>query len=120
MKTFTSKTILFALTFAVVLATQSSSAAPPLPNPVLYMTGQEHIVVNGKQMTRFNYDVLNKDEYPVDMFAAAPSLPPCGTNTNAARTWVDFYDQNGKRLNGFCALGKPSDLGSIWFSMEAD
>ena len=120
MKTFTSKTGLFAVTFAVVLATQSSSAAPTLPNPVLFLTGQEPIIVNGKQMTRFNYDVFNKDAYPADMFAAAPNLPPCGTNTKAARTWVDFYDQNGKRLHGFCALGKPSDLGRIWFSLEAD
>ena len=47
------------------------------------------------------------------------TLPPCGNNTKAARTWVDFYDQSGKRLNGFCALSKPADLGSIWFALEA-
>jgi hypothetical protein len=45
-------------------------------------------------------------------------LPPCGKNTKAARTWVDFYDQSGKRLNGFCALSKPADLSGIWFAVE--
>ena len=52
-----------------------------------------------------------------------PHLPICRlavNNTKAARTWVDFYDQSGKRLNGFCALGKSSDLGKIWFALEVD
>jgi hypothetical protein len=31
---------------------------------------------------------------------------------------VDIYDQSGKRLNGFCALGKPADLNEIWFAIE--
>ncbi len=48
----------------------------------------------------------------------SPALPPCGANTKAARTWVDLYDQSGKRLNGFCALGKPADLNGIWFALE--
>ena len=120
MRSFTRKTILFAMTFAVVLATQTSSAAPALPNPVLFLIGQERVVINGKNMIRYTYDVLNKDEYPADLFAAAPRLPPCGTNTKAARTWVDIFDQSGKRLNGFCALAKPSDLGTIYFALEEE
>jgi len=120
MKSFTRKTILLAMTFAVALAAQSSSAAPPLPNPVLFFMGQEHVVINGKNMIRYTYDVFNKDAYPAELFAAAPGLPPCGANTKAARTWVDIYDQNGKRLNGFCALGKPADLDKIYFALEEE
>jgi len=120
MKRFTRKPILLAVPFAVVLAAQSSSAAPPLPNPVLFFIGQEHVVINGKNMIRYTYDVFNKDAYPAEMFAAAPGLPPCGTNTKASRTWVDIYDQNGKRLNGFCALGKPADLNKIYFALQEE
>ena len=120
MKRFTRKTILLAITFAIVLAAQSSSAAPPLPNPVLFLIGQEHVVISGKNMIRYTYDVLNKDSYPAELFAAAPGLPPCGNNTKAARTWVDVYDQSGKRLNGFCALGTPADLGKIYFALEEE
>lgn len=120
MKRFPRKPILLAVVFAVVLATQSSSAAPPLPNPILFITSQEYVTVSGKQVVRYHYDVFNKDAYPAENFAAAPNLPPCGSNTNASRTWVDFYDQRGKKLNGFCALGKPSDLGKIWVAFEAD
>lgn len=71
-------------------------------------------------MIRYRFDVFNKDAYPADMFAAAPALPPCGKNTKSSRTWVDIYDQSGKRLYGFCAFGKPSDLGSLWFALEED
>lgn len=120
MKSFGRKSLFFAMTFAVVLVTQTSSAAPVLPNPVLFMTGQEHVVISGKEMIRYHYDVFNKKEYPAELFAAAPNLPPCGSNANSSRTWVDIYGQNGKRLNGFCAFGKPSDLSQIWFALPVD
>jgi len=74
--------------------------------------------MNGKTFIRYTYDVFNKDDYPADLFAAAPNLPPCGKNTKASRTWVDIYDQGGKRLYGFCALGKPADLSNIYFALE--
>ena len=120
MKTFArKKTVLAVATLILVLATQSSAAAPVLPNPILYFLGAEYVEINGKQITRYRFDVLNKDQYPNDMFAASPALPPCGANTKAARTWVDLYDQSGKRLNGFCALGKSEDLNGIWFGLES-
>ena len=105
----------------VMLASKSAATAPPtLPNPVLYLLRQESYQQGGKQFTRYQYDVLNKADYPDALFAASPALPPCGKNTKASRTWVDFFDQRGKRLNGFCALGKASDLGGIWFALESD
>jgi hypothetical protein len=96
----------------------NSTAAAPLPNPILYLTGVEFFQASGKQFIRYQYDVLNKDAYPAAMFAAAPALPPCGNNTKASRTWVDIYNQSGKRLYGFCALSKPADLNGIWFALE--
>jgi len=101
-----------------LLATQRVASAPIVPNPVLYLTGTEIYQASGKQFIRYRYDVLNKTDYPADFFAAAPALPPCGKNTKASRTWVDFFDQSGKRLYGFCALSKPADLASIWFALE--
>ena len=112
------RTVLASVTLLLLLVTKGSANAPVLPNPVLYLLGQEFLTINGKQVTRYNFDVLNKSDYPDDLFAASPNLPPCGTNTKAARTWVDFYDQSGKRLTGFCALGKSGDLNGIWFSLE--
>ena len=118
MKSFTKRSLLAVTTLILILAVQGAASAPVLPNPILYFVGQEFLTINGKEVTRYNFDVLNKDAYPDDLFAASPNLPACGTNTKAARTWVDFYDQSGKRLNGFCALGKSADLNGIWFSLE--
>ena len=91
---------------------------PPIPNPVLYLTGQEAYSTGGKSFVRYRYDVSNSSSYPDAMFAPAPTLPPCGTNTKASRTWVDLFEQSGRRLHGFCALGKSSNLNSIWFALE--
>ncbi len=110
--------LLLPVLFLFTLATQSVASAPALPNPVLYLTGTQPFQQGGKQFIRYQFDVLNKDSYPAEMFAAAPALPPCGANTKSSRTWVDIYDQSGKRLYGFCALAKPSDLGKIWFALE--
>ncbi|MEY2584882.1 MAG: hypothetical protein QOD80_908 [Verrucomicrobiota bacterium] len=95
----------------------TANQGPP-PKPVLYLAGMEGFSTGGKNYIRLRYDVLNKADYPADMFAAAPSLPPCGSNTNASRTWVDFFDGGGRRIYGFCALSKPEDLGKIWIAYE--
>ncbi|HKP46940.1 MAG TPA: hypothetical protein VJT50_10090 [Pyrinomonadaceae bacterium] len=106
------------LLLLAISTAQIGSAAPPLPNPILYATGTDAYTANGKNWIRYSYDVLNKADYPDDMFAQAPALPPCGQNTHAARSWVDFFDSRGNRLYGFCALGKSADLHGIWFALE--
>jgi hypothetical protein len=101
-----------------IAATPVIQANLPPPKPVLYLIRTEPYTAGGKNWIRYRYDVANKAEYPAEMFAAAPALPPCGLNTNSSRTWVDFFDSTGKRLYGFCALGKPADLGLLWFAVE--
>ncbi len=108
---------LLALSLLVAIA-GPGAAQTALPNPVLYLTGMEFYTANGKDWVRYRFDVLNKDAYPAEMFAAAPNLPPCGNNAGSSRSWVDFFDSRGKRLYGFCALGSPANLGSIWFATE--
>lgn len=108
-----------ALIPALASMTAVQAAAAP-PTPVLYLTGIEHYAAGGKRWVRHRYDVINKQDYPAALFTPAPSLPPCGVNTNSSRTWVDFFDSRGKRLYGFCALTAPEQLGSIWFATEED
>ena len=111
--------LLGSLMLTMIVSDTTSHARPnPIPpNPVLYLISTEFYTTSGQDFIRYNYDVLNKDEYPDAMFAAAPALPPCGKNNKSSRTWVDFFDSRGKRLYGFCALGKPADLGKIWFAL---
>ena len=104
---------------AAALAGPMIGATPALaqPNPILWFLGAEYYTVNGQNFVRYRYDVFNKDQYPAAMFAPAPGLPPCGNNANSSRSWVDFFDSRGRRLYGFCALGSPNNLGSIWFAL---
>ena len=107
----------------IAIAIGSGSVAytqTKLPNPVLVFVGTEFYQASGKTFARYRYEVHNRDSYPDSLFAAAPALEPCGANTNASRTWVDFYDGRGKRLYGFCALKTHNDLEGIWFGLEAD
>jgi hypothetical protein len=114
-------TVLLASLVLTMLATGGvATMTPVLPNPVLAFMGQEYFEANGKQWTRYAYKVTNLEEYPNELFASAPELPPCGQNTRSSRTWVDFYEQNGKRLYGFCALGNRQGLAGLWFVLERD
>jgi hypothetical protein len=111
------------LTIVAGQANSRATAVTPnpalmLPNPVLYLTGTEAYTTGGKNWIRYKYDVFNKASYPDALFAPAPALPPCGKNTKSSRTWVDFFDSRGKRIYGFCALGKTEDLSSLWFALE--
>lgn len=112
--------LLFPVLLGVLLATQSVASAPVLPNPVLYLIGTEAFDQGGKHFIRYKYDVDNKAAYPDALFASAPALPPCGGNNKSSRTWIDIFDQRGKRLYGFCALTKSSDLNLLWFALEQD
>jgi len=112
--------LLFPVLLGLLISTQRVASAPILPNPVLYLMGTEAFQQGGKQLIRYKYDVDNKAAYPNEMFASAPALPPCGANTKSSRTWIDIYDQSGKRIYGFCALSKPGDLNQLWFALEED
>jgi len=107
------------LTAALVAITMGATPARAVPpNPILYLLGHEYYAVNGQNFVRYRYDVFNKDQYPAEMFAAAPGLPPCGSNTNSSRSWVDFFNaRTNQRIYGFCALGNPNNLGQIWFAL---
>ena len=119
-KTTSRLTILLGLVaIALVNATEvRAQATRSLPNPVLFFLGAEYYQAGGKSFVRYKYAIDNREAYPDAMFAAAPALPPCGQNTKASRTWVDFFQQDGKRLYGFCALKSNDDLMGIWFALE--
>jgi hypothetical protein len=97
-------------------AVPSQTGVPP--KPAINLAGAMIYQASGKDWVRHWYIVRNSAKFPADMFAIAPDLPPCGRNSNASRSWVDFYDSTGKRLYGFCALKKAADLRCLWFATE--
>ena len=114
----TKSLLLLVLLIALPFAAQAIVSAPSVPNPVIQFTGKETVKQGEKNFIRYHFDVFNKDQFPAEMFAAATNLPPCGMNTKSSRTWIDLYDQTGKRLYGFCAISKPADLNQLYFALE--
>ena len=108
--------IAFVVSGLVLVPVVVTSSTPP-PNPVLVLTGSEPYSAGGKQFLRLNYQIFNADSFPPEMWDPSPTLAPCGTNTKASRTWVDFYDQSGKRLFGFCAL-RATNFKHVWFPVD--
>jgi hypothetical protein len=107
------------LNWTVVVAGTFTRTPPPGVGltPQLVFTGSEFYTAGGSNWVRYKLGVTNWAAYPPEMFAPAPTLPPCGLNTNSSRTWVDIYDaSNNSRMYGFCGLGTPSDLNLIWFA----
>jgi len=96
---------------------RAAQAQPAVPNPAIRLIAIELYTAGGSEWLRHRFEVTNRASIPAELFAAAPNLPPCGTNTRSARTWVDFFDAQGKRLYGFCAIGSPGDLDKIWFAV---
>jgi hypothetical protein len=91
---------------------------PNLPTPNLLYTGAEDVTGgDGNLYTLYRLEVTNSADFPDELFAPAPYLPPCGGNPSASRTWVEIYDNNDNNLYGFCALSSSSGLKSIWFGL---
>ena len=97
--------------------TSDHSCYTTFPEPQIALVGMESYTASGGQFTRYKLAVVNRDDYPAELFQAAPDLPPCGSNTNAARAWVNIYDQNRDYIYGFCSLGSPADLADLWFAV---
>jgi len=110
---------MFAALAMLTFATARGVEAQTLPAPQIEFGGTEDYEAGGKQWTRYQLLLLNRSAYANELFAPAPDLPPCGTNQNSARTWVDIFNRQGrKRIYGFCSLKVSEDLANLWFAVE--
>lgn len=111
--------VLLGAMFAVLISGAAPATAQSTLLPRLRYVGSEAYTTSAGAFTRWRFDVENKADFPAQIFVAAPNLPPCGRNTSSSRTWVDFFDDTGQRLYGFCALSSPDGLGGLWFATPA-
>lgn len=96
----------------------SEACTSDIPTPVIIFQGSEDYTSVGEEFTRYRISVSNWDQFPDELFAISPDLPPCGLNTNSSRTWIDIYGDQ-IRLYGFCALSSSSSLNDLlWFATK--
>jgi hypothetical protein len=89
------------------------AGAYPLPNPVLVYGGPRTEGTGERYLQITNYR-----EYPDELFVVAPTLPPCGSNPQASRTWVYVHDSTGSVLDRFCTLESSSGLSTLLITLS--
>ena len=96
---------------------QDCSALEGLPKPIIRFADNYDSNAAGAWYTYYQIPVINWSDYPDSLFALSPDLPPCGSNTNASRTWANIRDGSGNFLYGFCGLTGAGELTDLWFAL---
>ena len=86
--------------------------APTLRTPVVqYLRTDSMPDVYGTLYRYHHFAITNAAAYAPELFAPSPNLPPCGLNTNSARTWMQIYSNPSgpfQQVYGYCGLSNLS------------
>src|SRR2546423_15584417 len=97
-----------------VSANLQAQCGPPLPTPrvaFLYKVVEPGFV-------RYWFTVTNRATFNNVFFTPSPNLPPCGLNTNAARTGLRIFNgQTNAYIYGYCALPNNAAMAKLWFAV---
>ncbi|HUR82037.1 MAG TPA: hypothetical protein VM733_14830 [Thermoanaerobaculia bacterium] len=99
---------------AAALPSFAQCNTPPFPVPVVSYTG----MTVEPNFNRYHFAVKNYAQFSDLLFVKSPTLPPCGLNTEASRTWVDIFRANGTRIYGYCAIHDNAQLLRLSFAIK--
>ena len=106
---------IFLITLSAVFVGQD------LPNPKLkFIRAKDVVLDSGMRFRMYEIEVVNRAEFPNELFVMAPELPPCGRNTNASRTLITVYNEKGDRIFGNCAVNSNEKLKALMIMVAAD
>jgi len=103
----------------IIIALSLAALGQSLPKPKLKLVGVSDGVNNGVAVKVYEIEVVNRTEMSDEFFISAPALPPCGTNADASRTWINLYDEKSVRIYGWCTIKTSGELASLRFMMRA-
>ncbi|NIA16889.1 MAG: hypothetical protein GWO86_00935 [Planctomycetes bacterium] len=89
-----------------------------LPKLKMFISKRSTIDISGTLWYSHKITVTNLDVVPDELFVPAPDLAACGSNTEASRTYVEFYDENDSLLNSYCAVYDKNTLNDLSFSIR--
>ena len=108
-------TAIFLITLSVLAVGQD------MPNPKLrFIRAKDVVLDSGMRFRMYEIEVVNRAEFPNELFVMAPDLPPCGRNTNASRTLITVYNEKGDRIFGHCAVNSNEKLKALMIMVAAD
>ena len=94
-----------------------AAGKPGAFTPELALLGAVDKTINGKPFIWTTFAILNWNKFSPELFKPAPALPPCGKNSNSARTWLSIYNaDNNSFIYGYCSLKSPADLKDFGFA----
>lgn len=106
------KVALLVLAFALTAVGQS------LPSPEIRLVGVADVVSNGYALKAYEIEVVNRAEFPNELFLETNVLPPCGKNASPSRTWINIFNERGARLYGWCVIKDNGELASLRFAID--
>jgi len=112
--------ILFSLCFFAFVNQSTAESNSQIPSPQMVFDGTRDYDNGQYHLTTYWLNVVNRSEFPEEMFEPAPDLPPCGKNVNSSRSWIDVFDASHRRLYGFCGIKTTSELNKLSFTMQRE
>lgn len=103
----------------IIVALSITALGQSMPKPKLKLVGVTDGMNNGFAVKVYELEVVNRVEISDEFFIAAPALPPCGTNADSSRTWINLYDEKSVRIYGWCTIRTNGELASLRFMMRA-
>ena len=109
---------------AIVRQPLLSTRFSPLANALLIkLIDRRSNVIRGTKFMQYTIAVSNWQTLSDKLFVPSPALPPCGSNTNSSRSWVDIVGVVGgrkQRLYGYCGLDSAKSLAKLSFNVPVD
>ena len=87
---------------------------PNLATPELALTDKQTYSFGSGSYTIYYLTVINRAEYPDDMFALSADYPAC-IEGNGSRTIVEIYDSESNLITELCDFTSPDDLATFSF-----
>ena len=104
----------------LIIGSAVCAVGQDLPKPDLRFVNARDVVISEKRFRMYEIEVVNRAEFLNELFVPAPDLPPCGRNTNASRTWIEFFNEKGDRIYGHCAINSNEKLKAVMFMVPAE
>ncbi len=88
------------------------------PKLKMFIDKRSTLDIGGTLWYNHGITITNLDVVPDELFVPAPDLAACGTNTNASRTYVTFYDEDDNPLGSYCMVLDKEEINNLGFRIR--
>ena len=89
-----------------------------LPKLKMFIDKRSTLDIGGTLWYNYGITITNLNIVPDELFVPAPDLAACGINTNASRTYVNFYDEDDNPLGSYCMVFDKEEINNLGFRVR--